>query len=147
MLTLQQLRKLEGHLRVDDHDLPLEAVRPSGAVEVHGARAQDGHLEDADGRLPLLEGYVPAVDRAGDGRLEGLARQLGRALRDGVVPRAELELDRVADRRVHLVRDEGVLRAADDDGVDARRPCAADDADYHRDKLAYGTSKVWAQTV
>jgi hypothetical protein len=52
------------------------------------------------------------VDAAGHGRT-GCVR--GR-LSDSVVAVGELELDDVADGGVDVVRDEGVLRAADDDG-------------------------------
>lgn len=40
---------------------------------------------------------------------------------------------------MNLVRDERVLRPADDDGVDAARPRAADDSDYS----ATQTLAVW----
>lgn len=114
-------------------------MRPRSTVEIHCPRAQHGHVKHPDRRLPRLKGDMPAVDRPCHRRLKRLARQLGRALRNGVVPRAELELNHVPHRGVNLVRDERVLRPADDDGVDAARPRAADDSDYS----ATQTLAVW----
>jgi hypothetical protein len=57
---------------------------------------------------------VARVDAAGHGR----TGCVGGRLRDSVVAVRELELDDVADGGMDAVRDEGVLRAADDDRDD-----------------------------
>jgi hypothetical protein len=58
---------------------------------------------------------VAAVDGVGLRQLQRLTRGVLGALRDGVIARAELELDDIADGRRDGVWDEGVLCAADDD--------------------------------
>lgn len=94
-------------------------MRPCSTVQKHGLQAIDWHVERADDSLPVLEGDVPAVY---GGRIRRLQRLAGRglgALRHSMVPVAELELDHVADGGRDEVRDEGVLRTADDHGDQA----------------------------
>jgi hypothetical protein len=89
-------------------------MRASGAVQEHGLRAGDRHVECADVGLAILEWNVARVDAA----VHGLAGSVGSGLSDGVVAVAELELDDVADCCDDGVGDEGVLGPADDDWND-----------------------------
>lgn len=84
-----------------------------GAVEEQGVGLGDGHVEGADGGLAVDEGDVAAVNGGRVVELQRLARVVVGALRHGVVPVAELELDDVAHRGRHRVRHERVLRSAD----------------------------------
>lgn len=100
-------------------------MRPRSAIKVHRLLARNRHIERAHRPLTRNEGDVPAVHSARHRLLQRLARHAGRALRDRVVARAELELDDVADAGGDEVGDEGVLGPADDDGND---PWGAEDA-------------------
>ncbi len=98
-------------------NLAFLTMRPRGTVHEHGVGAGDGHVEGADGRLPVLVGDVAAVHAA----LQRHAGVVGAALRGRVVARAKLELHDVPHGRRHHVGDEHVLRAAHDYGDDAPR--------------------------
>jgi hypothetical protein len=89
-------------------------MRARGAVQEHGLRGGDGHVERADVCLAILEGDVARVDAA----VHGLAGSVGGGLSDGVVTVAELELDNIADCCDDRVGDEGELGSADDDWDD-----------------------------
>lgn len=87
-------------------------MRARRAVQKHGLRVGNHHVERADFGLVVLERNVAAVHAAGHGH----ACLVRGGLRDGVVAVAELELDHVANRGSERVGDEGVLGSADDDG-------------------------------
>lgn len=104
------------NVRIDDHDLASLAVRPRRAVQKHGVRRLHHHAERADLGLSVLEGNVPAVQRAGLLCLQRLAALRLEALGDSVVAAAELELHHVAHLGPDDVGHEEVLRPANDDG-------------------------------
>jgi hypothetical protein len=89
-------------------------MRARGAVQEHGLRGGDGHIECADVGLAVLERNVTRVDTA----VHGLAGSVGSGLSYGVVAVAELELHDVADCCDDGVWNEGVLGSADDDWND-----------------------------
>ena len=109
---LHKVQHLLGTSRVDNHDLPLLAMRAGRAEHEDGVGARDHHAEGAHVGLAVLERDVPAVDAAVQRRAGGFQRALG----GGVVAVAELELHDVADGRGDGVGVEGVLRTADDNG-------------------------------
>lgn len=83
------------------------------AIEIHGLRARNGHVEGADHAAgAAVEGDEAAIHAFA--RRGGLAWRGHIALRDGVVPSGELELNYVAGLGRHGVGGKSERVAADE---------------------------------
>lgn len=93
------------------------------AVQEHGLRVHDGNIKSADhaARAAVKRDEATVHPGGTTGSFHGLTWRRGQRLRDGVVPRCELELEHVARVGGDAVRGEGQGRPADEHGYDLVR--------------------------